>query len=324
MTEQVKLKASGYDTKSLEPGSVSTKEFLFGTPIKTASRKQQNMAYSMMMYMMGTMAAMTCSRVKIFHDDLATHPDLYRQKVKHNTSKALASCDRLTKAFLHLAAIDRLEESWPNITKRMEESMAVDMMKLYFTLDNEVCRAKYEPHTVITNFAIAHKLSQQLVETAKAFGKFLYNEMDMGENVELSQKLTIPINGIYNYLTAMVPDIITERGCNDIAFAHPAVQAGFKVIAEKTLSFEHLTRALTIECDENNINIGKEEGEELHDNRGAAWNAAQDRTLVNDYGIVPDEVLARDLGRTTAAIRARARKLGVRKKKSNQQKRKKL
>jgi len=308
---------------SLKAGAIKRSHVFYGAPIKVASEEQMHVGYSMMMYMMGTMARVVCTRVRAFQEDISTHKDLYRQSLKSNTVKAVASCDRLMKAFLHLADIDNLREAWLNITEDLERKLELDMMKLYFSLDNEVSRGKCEPHTVITNFAIAHKLSYTLNETAKAFGRFLHEEIGMGGDVELSQKLTIPIKGIYGYLTSVATELIDNDTMN-VAFDALPVVSGFKIVINKILDWNHISKSCRTESAKARVNSPEygENGEDVEtfDNRGAAWNDVQDRIIVLGYGKLSDDDLAEQLGRTKAAIRARARKLGVRKTKVSNRK----
>ena len=303
----------------IKMGKVSKKSFLFGTPIKVATSRQVSMAYSMMMYMMGSLAMVTKEMTEKFQEDVASYPALYRQKVKLFTRKAVDCGDRLEAAFLTMAEIDDLGGSWVAITGRIIRSMEMDVMKLYFAIDNEVNKGvREEWHTVITNLAMAHKLSWMLKETADAFGMFMHNEVGIGDAVKLSQSLTIPIKGLYSYLTSVSEVLVTS----DMTFSLDtlAIENGFKILQQKTMDWNLVSKACKEQSRLSGINVGPQdldEGEDpvTFDNRGKAWNSIQDRIVVLGYGRLSDDELAEQLGRTKEAVRARARKLGVKKQK---------
>lgn len=298
-------------------GTCSNRNFMYGVPVKTASREQMNLAYSMMMYMMGTMARVTHDAVRKFHDDMAGYPKLYRQSNKKNVRDADSCCKDLIRALLKLAEIDMLQDSWLHITETIGQSVEVDSMKLYFTIDNAVNKAKCEPHTVIARFLVAFNLAAMLQKVADGFGKFLHDEIGIGESGELSRSLTGPIHGIYSHLKNVGDVLINEEVSKRIDFKSQSVKDGLKIIQSKLLDWENISKACQAEARAYGVAMSDEDIVQDQANSRTPWNDVQDRIVILGYGKAPDAELAKQLGRSEAAIRARARKLGIKKKKKS-------
>lgn len=302
-------------------GVVSRKDFCFGTPIRVASAIQIEHASTMLLYMLGTAAIATKDAVLTFHDSLAQYPGLYRQKVKGDVRKATECCDRLRKEFLRMASIDGMGSAWESIVGRMVDDVAMDFTKLRFALRNEVGKYDQDLYCMRTDFLLAYEFSKQLVEEAESFGKFLHNDIGLGDSAELTQRLSIPIRGIRGYLSNLAGPILGDEVRKHSLDVMP-VRNGFMAIWQKLLDWKAVERAMEKEALKERLNFSYDEDdvtapEEYFDNGGTEWTETQDRILAKKYGRIPDGDLARLLGRTKAAIRARARKMGLRKKKQN-------
>ena len=296
-------------------GVVKNKNFLCGVPIKVASQQQKNMAYSMMMYMMGSMARVVFKAVDDFHQELSEDASLYKQETKKNIREIEHCCKDLKRAFLRLADIDMLHDSWLNITSTILQSVSLDRFKLQLTLKNEVFRAKCEPASIITNFLLAFNYSSMLRKTAEEFGRFLHEEVGMGSASELSQSLTLPIKGIYDRLKK-IGDVLMDKDTDKIEYQSQPVLTGLEIIQKKLLSWDNIAEACHVEAKANGIALTDEDMTDERINARQPWNDVQDRVLILGYGKFPDKELAQQLGRSEAAVRARARKIGLKKNKS--------
>lgn len=299
-------------------GVASDRNFLMGTPICVASERQMNHAYTMMMYMLGTAAMLTKSLVETFRDSLAQYPTLYRQRVKSDVNKAVGSCGRLEKEFLYMASVDKLDATWKRVTGTLIGTVSMDIMKLRFAIRNEVGKHDHEMYGMKADFVLAYEFSKTLMETADGFGRFLHDDIGMGETAELSQRLTIPIRGIHGYLSNLKGPILGDE-IRKAAIGTLPIRNGFDIVCQKILNWKSIEEALGVEAEREGINTFEKDNEELGgyiDNRGGRWNSTQDRILELSYGRLSDDDLAYELGRTKAAIRARARKLGLRKEKA--------
>lgn len=293
--------------------------FAFGTPIKVASLTQIEHANLMLLYMLGTAAMATKEAVLTFHDSLAQYPGLYRQKVKGDVRKAMECCERLRKEFLRMAGIGNMAGTWEGIAGRLVEDVATDFTKLRFALRNEVGKYDQELYCMKTDFLLAYELSKQLVEEAESFGKFLHNDIGLGDSTKLTQRLSIPIRGIRGYLSNLADPILGDEVRKHRLDVMP-VRNGFMAIWQKLLDWKAVERAMEKEAWKERLNFSYDEDdvtapEEYFDNGGTAWTETQDRILAQKYGRDSDDDLAHLLGRTKAAVRARARKMGLRKKK---------
>ncbi len=300
-------------------GVVSKRDFCFGAPVRVASATQVMHASSMLLYMLGTAAMATREAVQAFHESLAQYPGLYRQKVKVDVRKAMECCERLRKEFLHMAGVDNMAGTWESIAGRLVESVAMDFMKLRFALRNEVGKYDQELYCMKTDFLLAYEFSKQLVEEAESFGKFLHNDIGLGDSTELTQRLSIPIRGIRGYLSNLAAPILGDEVRKHSLDVMP-VRNGFMAIWQKLLDWKAVERAMEEEARKERLNFSYDDDdaaatEEHFDNGGTAWTETQDRILAQKYGRASDDDLARLLGRTKAAVRARARKMGLRKKK---------
>lgn len=293
--------------------------FAFGTPIKVASLAQSEHATTMLLYMLGTAAMATKRAVDTFHESLRQCPDLYRQKVKNDVGKAAASARSLEKEFRHMASIDRLGDAWVSVTGRIVDGMAMDFMKLTFAVRNEVGKYDRERYRMAADFIVAYELSKQLVEEADSFGKFLHNDVGLGSSTEITQRLSLPIRGIRGYLHNLAATVLSEEVRSHSLDVMP-IRNGFMAIWQKMLDWEVIEASLADEARKERLNFSEDDDdvtapEEYFDNGGTEWTETQDRILAQKYGRVPDDDLAHVLGRTKAAVRARARRLGVRKEK---------
>lgn len=311
------LRTSHKGNVLVKHGMYSNQSFMYGIPVKTASREQMNIAYSMMMYMMGTMARVTHDAVKQFHDDIANYPKLYRLSNKKNVRDADGCCRDLIRALLKLAEIDMLQDSWLHITETIKQSVAVDGMKLYFTIDNAVNKARCEPHTVISRFLVAFNYAAMLQKVADGFGKFLHDEIGIGDSGELSQSLTGPIHGIYLHLKNIGDVLINEGVSKKIDFKSQPVRDGLNIVQGKLLDWENISKACQAEARAYGVAMADEDIARDQANSRTPWNDVQDRIVILGYGKVPDTDLAKQLGRSEAAVRSRARKLGIKKKKKS-------
>ncbi len=299
---------------SVKHDTTCNRNFMYGVPIKVASREQMNLAYSMIMYMMGSMARVTQDAVRRFHDDIAGYPTLYRQSNKRNIRDADDCCKNLIRALLKLAEIDMLQDSWLHITETISQSVMVDRLKLHFTIDNAVNKARLEPHTVITRFLAAFNLVAMLQRVADGFGQFLHDEIGIGESGELSQSLTGPIHGIYLHLKNIGDVLIGEEVSKKIDFNLQSIKDGLMIIQSKLLDWENISKACQAEARAYGVAMTDEDITQDQANSRTPWNDVQDRIVILGYGKVLDADLAKQLGRSEAAIRARARKLGITKK----------
>ncbi len=289
--------------------------FMNGMPVKVASRDQMLHASSMMLYMLGAAAVVVESLVKTFRESLASYPRIYRQKVKSDSRKAMDSCVCLRREFVHMASLDKLEDTWRRTTALLADGVREDIMKLTFAVRNEVGKYDHDTYCMKADFILAYEFSKLLVETADDFGKFLHEDLGMGVTAELSQRLTLPIKGIYGYLSNLVAPVLGDEVRKAFLKVTP-VANGFEAVWQKLLDWKAVENALGAEARREGVNFldtKDEAAAEYIDSKGKPWNDTQERILEQWYGRVSAEDLAYMLGRTKEAIWAKARKLGLRK-----------
>lgn len=146
---------------------------LEGMPVKKIDPMAVMVAYCKMLYVIGTYASVVQGKAKDLCAELLNHPDLYRHEVKRDSKAALKACEDMVRFIGSLAGRDGQYNDWLDITDMMEQSVETDLMKLYFTLDNAVHRARFEPHRVATLALLALNLAHQLVSVVETCGEAL-------------------------------------------------------------------------------------------------------------------------------------------------------
>ncbi len=282
-------------------------DHLKGIPVKTHSVEEVASLYATMLYVIGSYATVVHGQVKDFCDDLATHPDLYRQQVKKEAKAALLCCEQLVKRIGSFAREDGQYGDWLDITDRMEETVTADLLKLRLTIDNAVHRCRHEPHMVATRLMLCVTLGGQLADVTETSEQALH---EVTERLHLDGSMKLAVNGINAHLQTLFRTLVPMevfRYCKKDTY----IRLGFDIIFKKLTNLAAIDRAAAEQALRYGVTFDKEDQVENGNGR-KPWNDFQDSVVVSLYGETSDERLAAELGRTVAAVRARARTIGIR------------
>lgn len=299
----------GTFTPKVRVGSVTLGTGLISRhPVKLPDMKQVMESYCRMLYIIGGYATVVQGKVKDLQEELMEHPDIYRHEVKKNVKQALCSCEGMVRFISSLAEMDGQLGDWLDITDMMEQAVEVDMMKLYFTLDNAVHRARHEPHRVVTLLILSLNLAHQM-ETVVEDCETVLSEI--APRLRMAGGIGPSARGIRSLLQEVTWKLVPKE-VFAVCKRDVSVRQGFDIV------YSRLTNLHTLDdrAEEQALKHGvmfREEDQVPGCNNRKPWTEFHDKVLRCGYGRRPDEQLAAELGRSVAAIRKRARILKLKK-----------
>lgn len=298
-----------------DPGSVRAGTGLISHfPVKSHNAEEVMSAYCRMLYIIGSYASLVQGKVKDLCAELEQNPGIYRQEVKRDTKAAMRACEGMVRHIGSLAAADRQYEDWLDITDRMESNVETDIMKLYFTIDNAVHRRHHEPHRVASLLILAVNLAHQMETVVRDCAQVLH---EISPRLIMTGGLGSSAAGVRSRLQEVMWRLVpldVFRECKGDIF----VRLGFDIIYKKMANLELLEDRAVEQAMLYGVAFRKED-QKPGCNNGKAWLEFHDKVLYNSYGMEPDGQVAGWLGRSVAAIRARARILGLKKGQSTEE-----
>lgn len=274
---------------------------LAGMPVKLPDPNEVMETYCRMLYIIGTYASVVQGKAKDLQAELLNHPDLYRHEVKRDSKAALKACEDMVRFIGSLADRDGQYNDWLDITDMMEQSVETDLMKLYFALDNAVCRTRTEPHRVATLTLLTLNLAYQLVSVVEMCEEVL---QEISPRLRMAGGISPASKNIRSLLQEVTWRLVPYEVCQACKNDTPTRQ-GFDIIFSKLNSLKALDDMAAEQAKKYGVAFRKED-QVAGSNCRVPWTAFQIRVLIQGYGRCPDEELALKLGRTVVAIVRRA------------------
>ena len=285
-------------------------------PVYQPPTHQVNKMYMLFYSMIGGFASVVQTQITDTFNLIKEDKKLFRFAVKKKAIDSKKMADEIIAAFRYYMQECQMYQLWLDMTDGIEDDIVPDVKKCFFALDNQFMKFKLEKHKLYANVLIAEILSKMLWQ---ATGEFItvFRKMHGFGAVQVSEKFLSPIKGLHTRTREVMQLVYPEEIDNKVfAEAGDSFNLGFEVIGLKVLDWKRMENHLCDAIAMNGLNLEKEEGEpicEYIDNQGTPWNETQIRALKIGYNSTSTEELARVVGRTPAAIRAKARQLGLKK-----------
>lgn len=284
------------------------RNILAGMPVKKFDPRTVMATYCKMLYVIGTYVSVVQGKAKDLQAEILNHPDLYRHEVKRDTKAALKACEGMVRFIGSLAGRDGQYNDWLDITDMMEQSVETDLMKLYFSLDNAVHRARFEPHRVATLALLAYNLSCQLVSVVKTCGEVL---REVSPRLRMAGGIGPASGNICSLLQEVTWRLVPYEVCQTCKDDMPT-RMGFDIVFSKLTNLQAVDDMAAEQAKKYGVTF-REEDQVAGSNNRVPWTSFQIRVLIQWYGRCPDEELASKLGRTATAIVRRANILRLKK-----------
>ena len=282
--------------------------------IRTCSEDPQKIdrMYMLFYIMIGGLATITQTQVTDLYNVAKADKSVFRFHAKRRITEAKKLADDVIGTFRYFMQKVQMYQLWLDATDNVESELKLDVAKQFYFLDNQLLRHKADKDKLYANIILANGLSKILCYATSSFIEALQKNLGVGA-FKVDEKFINPIEGLYTRLTEFM-HLVYPASLDREVFGNMIEEynRGFDVIGMKVLDYDRADKCLADAVALNGVNIFQEghEGEQI-DNKGTLWNETQIRALkVGYYKNTPINELAEVLGRTPAAVRAKARQLG--------------
>jgi hypothetical protein len=294
----------------------TSRPVIASVPVYQPPTHQVDKMYMLFYSMIGGFASVVQTHVTDTFNLIKEDKKLFRFAVKKKATDSKRMADEIIATFRHYMQEIQMYQLWLDMTDGIEDDIVPDVKKCFFALDNQFMKFKIEEHKLYTNVLIAEILSKMLQQATDEFIN-VFRKMHGFGAVQVSEKFLSPIRGLHTRLRELMQLVYPEEIDNKVfAETGDRFNLGFEVIGLKVLDWKRMEKHLCDAIALNGLNLDKEDGSHISeyiDNQGTPWNETQIRALKTGYNSTSTEELAKVVGRTPAAVRAKARQLGLKK-----------
>lgn len=271
----------------------------------TPTFEEVNRAIGLYYLIMGGLATIVQASVKDLLDALSQRPDLFRQKLKLRTKEAYARSEQLIAVFRNGMHVQDQYQLWLDVTDSVEESVKRDVQVLFYTVDNLLLSHNETDHRIKAQATIAYNLTLLLHDLSARFEHIVGQQgIAVTANLSPGETFQAPMRGMLSSMREVCDILVKDCDFHDSG----QILAAMTVIAKKVCDLERLDQVSREGTKLSGVDMY---GVNDQDNRYAPWNKVQESFLRNNYRRRSDEEMAQALGRTPGAVRARMRKLGL-------------
>lgn len=283
----------------------TSRPVLAGVPVKVPSQRTIDRVTSLYYMMIGSLAEITQTSIKDLLDMLSQRKDLFRHTLKYRIKEAFLRSESLMNVFkTHTSKISQYQ-LWLDITDSMEEDLKADVMRLFYTTDNILLKHDIKEHKLQSQTVVAYNLSIMLHDLSQRYDEVMSNLGFSIPGVKPSQAFLQPMFGMYSSMREVADMIIPDKDAEYFKEGG-AIFKALEVLALKVCDLERIKRAADDGLKLNGVDY---DGEEHQNNSFLPWNNIQVNFLARNYDKMGDEELAKALGRSVGAIKAKMRQL---------------
>lgn len=283
---------------------------LAGVPLKVPDQRTIDRVTSLYYMMIGSLATITQTAIKDLLDMLAQRKDLFRHQLKLRMKEAFSRSEALIMVFKkHTSTIDQYD-LWLDITDSMEEDLKIDVQRLYYTTDNILLKHGIQEHKLQSQAVVAYNLSIMLHDLSQRYDDVMSDLGFSAPGVKPSQSFLQPMYGMFTSMREVASMVITDKDAEYFKEGG-AIYKALEVIALKVCDLGRIDKAADEGLKLNGVDYT---GEEHQNNSFLPWNNIQVNFLARNYDKMSDEDLAKALGRSVGAIKAKMRQLKIKRK----------
>lgn len=273
------------------------------------SRKELAMRYvNLYFVIVGGLANITNDMILKAIEQLKTNKKLYRQSVKFHINKAEASSRVVVSSFRQGSFEVGAMTIYDTLLVEIKNVLSYDIICQQTTISNLLLKAKtdnvYIKTAILTALQFA-RLQDFLSKNIEA----LVNSQGFRGNM-INYSFSNQLYGTAKELEDTIYNIMSETEVCDI-FDDTIVKRSIDVIVNRITNMDYLNKASS-KC-VNAYNLPSSVGEEFN-NAYTEWTEMQTNLLKKRYHFDTDEHIAKILGRSVGSIKAKARRLGLKRK----------
>ena len=273
------------------------------------SRKELAMRYvNLYFIIVGGLANITNDMILKAIEQLKTNKKLYRQSVKFHINKAEASSRVVVSSFRQGSFEVGAMTIYDTLLVEIKNVLSYDIICQQTTISNLLLKAKtdnvYTKTAILTALQFA-RLQDYLSKEIEA----LVNSQGFRGNM-INYSFSNQLYGTAKELEDTIYNIMSETEVCDI-FDDTIVKRSIDVIVNRITNMDYLNKASS-KC-VNAYNLPSSVGEEFN-NAYTEWTEMQTNLLKKRYHFDTDEHIAKILGRSVGSIKAKDRRLGLKRK----------
>lgn len=273
------------------------------------SRKELAMRYvNLYFVIVGGLANITNDMILKAIEQLKTNKKLYRQSIKFHINKAEASSRVVVSSFRQGSFEVGAMTIYDTLLVEIKNVLSYDIICQQTTISNLLLKAKtdnvYIKTAILTALQFA-RLQDYLSKEIEA----LVNSQGFRGNM-INRTFSTQLYGAAKELEDTAYAIMPEDDVCDI-FDDNIVKRSIDVIVNRITNMDYLNQASS-KC-VNAYNLPSSVGEEFN-NAYTEWTEMQTNLLKKRYHFDTDEHIAKILGRSVGSIKAKARRLGLKRK----------
>lgn len=273
------------------------------------SRKELAMRYvNLYFVIVGGLANITNDMILKAIEQLKTNKKLYRQSVKFHINKAEASSRVVVSSFRQGSFEVGAMTIYDTLLVEIKNVLSYDIICQQTTISNLLLKAKTDNVYIKTAILTALQFARLQDYLSKEIEALVNSQGFRGNMINYS--FSNQLYGTAKELEDTIYNIMSETEVCDI-FDDTIVKRSIDVIVNRITNMDYLNKASS-KC-VNAYNLPSSVGEEFN-NAYTEWTEIQTNLLKKRYHFDTDEHIAKILGRSVGSIKAKARRLGLKRK----------
>ena len=273
------------------------------------SRKELAMRYvNLYFIIVGGLANITNDMILKAIEQLKTNKKLYRQSVKFHINKAEASSRVVVSSFRQGSFEVGAMTIYDTLLVEIKNVLSYDIICQQTTISNLLLKAKIDNVYIKTAILTALQFARLQDYLSKEIEALVNSQGFRGNMINYS--FSNQLYGTAKELEDTIYNIMSETEVCDI-FDDTIVKRSIDVIVNRITNMDYLNKASS-KC-VNAYNLPSSVGEEFN-NAYTEWTEMQTNLLKKRYHFDTDEHIAKILGRSVGSIKAKARRLGLKRK----------
>ena len=273
------------------------------------SRKELAMRYvNLYFVIVGGLANITNDMILQAIEQLKTNKKLYRQSVKFHINRAEASSRVVVSSFRQGSFEVGAMTIYDTLLVEIKNVLSYDIICQQTTISNLLLKAKADNAYIKSSILVALQFARLQDYLSKEI-EALVNSQGFRGNM-INRTFSTQLYGAAKELEDTAYAIMSEDDVCDI-FDDTIVIRSIDVIVNRITNMDYLNKASS-KC-VNAYNLPSSVGEEFN-NAYTEWTEMQTNLLKKRYHFDTDEHIAKILGRSVGSIKAKARRLGLKRK----------
>lgn len=283
----------------------NSRPVIAGIPIAVPDPRTVDRVTSLYYMIIGSLASVTQTSIKDLLDTLAQRKDLYKHTLKYRMKEAFSRSETLIGVFKKYTTTISQYDLWLDITDNMEDELKLDVQRLFYTTDNILLKHNVKEHKIRSLTIVAYNLSIMLHDLSQRYDQVMQN-MGFGvSNVKPCQEFLQPMYGMFTSMKEVAAILIPDPDAEYFKEGG-AIYNALSVIALKVCDLDKIDNAVNEGLKLNGVDYN---GEEHQNNSFLPWNRIQINFLSRNFDKMSDEELAKALGRSVGAVKAKMRQL---------------